>query len=235
MIVSTKGRYALRVMVHFALYGKDKYIPLKEIAEAEEISQKYQAQIVVVTLETADGNDIDALARNYYGDMNIGYGARRDGALLLIAMDVRKYSIFTNGAANDAIGSSGIRSISNTIEPYLSEGKYDTAFTAFADKCEYYLDGHRNGYPFNFGKNLLIALAAGIILGAIVAFTLKGQLKTVRRKNEANVYVKPGSMQITASNDLFLYRNISRIKKPSSNNSRSGSSGSSSSVGGGSF
>ena len=35
MIVSTKGRYALRVMVHFALHGSESYIPLKEIAEEE--------------------------------------------------------------------------------------------------------------------------------------------------------------------------------------------------------
>ena len=38
MIVSTKGRYALRVMVRFALIGGEEYIPLKEIAEAENIS-----------------------------------------------------------------------------------------------------------------------------------------------------------------------------------------------------
>ena len=41
MIVSTKGRYALRVMVCFAQRGGEEYIPLKEIAEAEGISQKY--------------------------------------------------------------------------------------------------------------------------------------------------------------------------------------------------
>ena len=41
MIVSTKGRYALRVMVSFAQRGGEEYIPLKEIAEAEGISQKY--------------------------------------------------------------------------------------------------------------------------------------------------------------------------------------------------
>ena len=35
MIVSTKGRYALRVMVSFAQRGGEEYIPLKEIAEAE--------------------------------------------------------------------------------------------------------------------------------------------------------------------------------------------------------
>ena len=46
MIVSTKGRYALRVMVSFAQRGTDEYIPLKEIAEAEEISQKYLETIM---------------------------------------------------------------------------------------------------------------------------------------------------------------------------------------------
>ena len=48
MIVSTKGRYALRVMVCFAQRGRDEYIPLKEIAEAEGISQKYLESIMTV-------------------------------------------------------------------------------------------------------------------------------------------------------------------------------------------
>ena len=46
MIVSTKGRYALRVMVHFAQRGQGEYIPLKEIAEAEGISLKYLESIM---------------------------------------------------------------------------------------------------------------------------------------------------------------------------------------------
>ena len=52
MIVSTKGRYALRVMVHFALQNTDRYIPLKEIAEAESISQKY-LESIMTTLSKA--------------------------------------------------------------------------------------------------------------------------------------------------------------------------------------
>ncbi len=41
MIVSTKGRYALRVMIDLAENSKSEYIPLKEIAERQDISQKY--------------------------------------------------------------------------------------------------------------------------------------------------------------------------------------------------
>lgn len=52
MIVSTKGRYALRVMLHFAQRGGEEYIPLKEIAEAEGISQKY-LESIMTTLSKA--------------------------------------------------------------------------------------------------------------------------------------------------------------------------------------
>ncbi len=53
MIVSTKGRYALRVMVGLAMADRQRYIPLKEIAQSEGISQKYLEAIMTV-LSKAD-------------------------------------------------------------------------------------------------------------------------------------------------------------------------------------
>ena len=52
MIVSTKGRYALRVMVYLAEKEPGVYVPLKEIAECEEISQKY-LEAIMTTLSKA--------------------------------------------------------------------------------------------------------------------------------------------------------------------------------------
>ncbi len=52
MIVSTKGRYALRVMVYLALNADGTHTPLKEIAEAENISQKY-LESIMTTLSKA--------------------------------------------------------------------------------------------------------------------------------------------------------------------------------------
>ena len=40
-MISTKGRYALRVMIDIAEQGTDKFIPLKDIAERQDISKKY--------------------------------------------------------------------------------------------------------------------------------------------------------------------------------------------------
>lgn len=48
MRVSTKGRYALRVMVDLAEHNTGEFIPLKDIAERQELSQKYLESIVVV-------------------------------------------------------------------------------------------------------------------------------------------------------------------------------------------
>ena len=52
MIVSTKGRYALRVMVGLALREGGEFVPLKEIAEEEGISQKY-LEAIMATLSKA--------------------------------------------------------------------------------------------------------------------------------------------------------------------------------------
>ena len=48
MVVSTKGRYALRVMIDLAQHQTDGYIPLKEIAARQGISEKYLEAILKV-------------------------------------------------------------------------------------------------------------------------------------------------------------------------------------------
>ncbi len=48
MIVSTKGRYALRVMVDLAERGPDAKVPLKAIAEGQDLSEKYLEGIMAV-------------------------------------------------------------------------------------------------------------------------------------------------------------------------------------------
>ena len=41
MKISTRGRYALRVMIDLAEHNSENYIPLKDIVSRQEISQKY--------------------------------------------------------------------------------------------------------------------------------------------------------------------------------------------------
>lgn len=46
MKISTKGRYALRMLLELALHQEDGFIALKDIAERQSISKKYLEQIV---------------------------------------------------------------------------------------------------------------------------------------------------------------------------------------------
>ena len=48
MRISTKGRYALRMLIDLAEHENSGYISLKEISERQNISQKYLEQILPV-------------------------------------------------------------------------------------------------------------------------------------------------------------------------------------------
>ena len=51
MMISTKGRYALRVLIDMAENQKDGYLPLKEIAVRQEISEKYLESIIKILVK----------------------------------------------------------------------------------------------------------------------------------------------------------------------------------------
>lgn len=48
MMISTKGRYALRVMIDLAQNDTEKFMSLKDVAERQEISMKYLEMIVAI-------------------------------------------------------------------------------------------------------------------------------------------------------------------------------------------
>lgn len=51
MMISTKGRYALRVLIDMAEHQNGKTIPLREIAQRQEISEKYLESIIKILVQ----------------------------------------------------------------------------------------------------------------------------------------------------------------------------------------
>ena len=65
MKISTKGRYALRLMIDLALQDPDKYIPLREISKRQEISIKYLEQIAFLLLKNGYITSLRGLQGGY--------------------------------------------------------------------------------------------------------------------------------------------------------------------------
>lgn len=204
-------------------------------ATLRDISQAYNAEIRVVTIPSMDGGDIDEFLKYLYDESGFGYGENYDGVLLLVCMDPREWRILSNGFAGDAITSDDIEMIGDVIVSDLSDGHYYDAFNAFAQECQYYLDGYINGFPFDAGTTFVVAAVLGLLVAWIVTAVMKGQLKSVQMQRAASAYVKHGSLEITQSGDFFMYRNITRTERPQNNSSSRSGGGSSRSTGGGSF
>ncbi|MFR7992537.1 MAG: RrF2 family transcriptional regulator [Lachnospiraceae bacterium] len=51
MMISTRGRYALRVLIDLALHQNGAYIPMKEVADRQAISLKYLEKIMPILMK----------------------------------------------------------------------------------------------------------------------------------------------------------------------------------------
>jgi len=51
MLISTKGRYAIRALAELAKHEEDEYVPLKQISEKQDISRKYLESIMLLLVQ----------------------------------------------------------------------------------------------------------------------------------------------------------------------------------------
>ena len=221
------------------------------LSKLNEISERQQTDVVVVTADTLDGKTPMDYADDFYDYNGYGFGADKDGVLLLVSLEDRDWWMSTTGYGITAITDAGIEYISEKFLSDLSDGDYADAFTTYAELCDDFFTqarsgqpydtGHMPKQPFNIARNLLIALIVGFVIALIATGVMKGKLKTVRFQSAASNYVKANSMNVTESRDMFLYTHVDRRAKPKDTDSSSGSgthtssSGSTHGGGGGKF
>ena len=219
------------------------------ISKLDEISERQQVDIVIVTADSLDGKTPVEYADDFYDYNGYGIGSGRDGVLLLVSMEYSDWWMSTCGYGITAITDAGIEYISDEFVPYLSSGDYLEAFTAYADLCDEFFGQALSGQPydighmpkgtFGFAKNLLVALIIGFVVALIATGVMKGKLKTVRSQSAARNYIKANSMNITENRDFYLYSHVNRTARPKETHGGSGthtsSSGSTHGGGGGKF
>ena len=197
----------------------------------DDISEKYQLDVVVVTEYSLGGESPQDYADDFFDYNGYGQGSERSGVLLLHSPENRDWWISARGYGITVFTDAGIEYIGEQITPFLADGDNYGAYIEFADQCDKFLRRAETGSPYDTGslpaKPLgLTAIAVSLLIGFILAMLIIGimvsKLKSVRRKADADNYIKAGSMRVTGSSDMFLYRSVSRRARPK--NSSGGSS-----------
>lgn len=199
----------------------------------DRISEEYRCDVAVVTTLGTDGKNTRDYADDFYDYFGYGYGEGDDGILLLVDMESRQWAISTYGFGIEAFTDDGLDYIGEKFLPYLKDGDYYNAFDEYAGLCGVFLKQARTGESFDGGAMpkepfSLMWIPASIIIGAVVSLIVTGimrmKMKTVRSRLTASEYVKPGSLKLTGSRDLFLYSRVTRTERPKDNDSSGGGS-----------
>ena len=61
---------------------------------------------------------------------------------------------------------------------------------------------------------ILISLGVALVVSAIIMFSIRSKLKSVKTQRTACKYERAGSFGLNKQKDLFLFRNIVRIPRP---------------------
>lgn len=224
-----------RLMDEAGLLSSDEAAEIK--AKLDEISERQKFDVVIATVNSLSGKTPREYADDLYDYSGFGFGENKDGVLFLISMEDRDWYITTTGYGIAAITDAGREYIADEFTGYLSDGDYAEAFRIYANEVDRFVtNAVETGKPYDVGNLphdplsiiwIPISLVVGILIASAVVGGMKSKLRSVSFASAADSYVKPGSMNVRESRDMFLYSTVSRTAKPKDSDS-SGSSGGSS-------
>ncbi|MBR2802744.1 MAG: TPM domain-containing protein [Erysipelotrichaceae bacterium] len=203
------------------------------------LSEKWDADIVVVTTNDNGGLSTMAYADDFFDYNGYGRGAQRSGVLLLTSMDTSEVWISTCGYGITAFTDYGIDLCLDEIIPYLSDGDYAGSYRRFAEIADEYFQAAQDGRPVDIypeepepepdpvfepfsAEAGAGSVAGGLGVGLLSTLRKRARLKSVRSREYAEDYVRDDSFDLTRSQDIYLYRNISRMRIQSSSSSSHG-------------
>ncbi len=215
----------------------------------EEISERRQVEVAVVTVNDIGNKTPTEFADDFYDYNGYGYGESDDGILLLLNMGERDWAITTYGSATEIFSEYRQNSIMQNagVLSYLGSGDYYRAFETFARECDEMIGlgadvgGYDGGYSYDWAVSevptyyyaekksfpalkILFSVLFGFAAAFVIMKIISAPLKSVKPKSGADDYML-GSARITDARDVFLYSNITKVRiDTDSGNHRSGGS-----------
>ncbi|EEA85871.1 hypothetical protein CLOHIR_00503 [Peptacetobacter hiranonis DSM 13275] len=208
-----------------------------------QISDENNIDVGVVTVDYLDGKSAQEFANDLFEQNKFGKGENRDGILLLVATEDREWAMSTHGSAKEAFNEEGLDFLSGEFLPYLAEDDYYSAFENFANNArelgamyvlgdpygeEEYIDDENYPVDENIveeekGINNEVWIPLSIVMGCAISLVImmmyKSQLKSVKSESRADDYLM--DMKLVKSQDIFLYRTVTRTMRPKNENNSS--------------
>ena len=207
------------------------------LARLDEISERQQCDVVIVTVASIEGKTATEYADDYFDYQGYGYGEKSDGILLLVGMKERVWAISTHGSLGiSAFTDAGLDYIKEDVQFQLKLDNYAKAFRTFASLCDQFLTAAHKGKPYDVGNlpikhaspSILIFLfPIGILIMAWKSRSKKRSLKSVVKKTGAISYKVPNSLHLWVDEDRITGSHVTKRKRHEESRDRGGSGGSS--------
>jgi len=215
---------------------------------AAQLSQRYGIDVFIMTADTLNGISAWEYAEGLYdstaGNWDGSYWDSENAILFLLAMQEREWYISTGGDAIYAFTDYGLESLENEVIPYLSEGTYFEGFHAYLQALPLFLEAFEAGTPIDGfasdydpdnadnvvyyeeedGVSFLLSAIIGLVAAGISILVMRGMMNTKTSQHTARDYMQPGSYHLTRHRDLFLYSNVTKVRRQENNNSKGGGS-----------
>lgn len=210
------------------------------------LRETYGMDVVILTVNSLDGSTPQEYADDYYDAYGYGCGEEKSGLLLLISMEERDWYISTCGNAIYALTDYGIQQVGEELLSGFSIS-YDAGFRMFLSALPEYFAAYENGAPLDgyadysgdyyhgdqeevvyyeeeFTPSVELSLLLGLIVAGISVLVMRIGMNTRRPKRSAAGYMQENSFQMRQQQDLFLYSNVSKVRKQEPKPSGGGSS-----------
>ncbi|MBR3242852.1 MAG: TPM domain-containing protein [Parasporobacterium sp.] len=205
----------------------------------EKVSDKYDADIAILTTNGLDGKSIQNFSDDYYDQNGYGTGDEKSGVLWVIDMDSRETYVTTSGEGIAAVTDYGKDLLASEVNPYLSSGDYVGAMNAYADTINYFFEQERAGTPVDtYGKPAekketgvgtyviigIVCLGIGFAISFAITGSMKKKMKSVRRQSTANAYADQNGLNLMENTDRYLYNRVVAVPLPKNDSSGGGGS-----------
>ena len=210
------------------------------------LRERYNMDVVILTVDSLDGKRPQEFADDYYDENGYGCGEEKSGLLLLISMEERDWYISTCGNAFYALTDYGIQCLGEELVSGFALD-YDAGFRMFLNALPEYFDAWEKGAPIDgyadysgdyyhgdreevlyyeepFTPSIRLSFILGIIVAGISVLIMRFGMNTKRPQRSAAGYMQENSYRMYQHQDLFLYSNVSKVRRQENKPSGGGSS-----------